>query len=74
MQDHHIPDHILKLAEIARPGMAHQRLFQIIAQTGEGFLLLARIASQKTLRRFNHIIAPLTQRRHMNRHDMEAVE
>src|SRR5215470_18642813 len=68
-EDRAVLDRIGKLAHVARPRTAQQRLSGAAGELSAGMVLLL----EKHLRQRQHVLATLAQRRHYQRENLEAI-
>ena len=64
---------ILQLTHIARPGVLAQKYLSILTKTVKHLTLLSSKEAQKVLSHNHHIIAAITQRRQLQRNNIEPV-
>ena len=67
-------DEVLQLADVAGPGVVHEHLHGLGRHLGVGPRVLRRVLPEEVLGEHRNLVAPLAQRRQVDRDDVEAEE
>ena len=73
-EDHGALDQVLQLADVARPVVARQRLHRLGRDRLDRLLHPPRELLREVAHQHRDVLAPLAQRRHVDREDVEPVE
>ena len=73
-QHHRALDHVLQLADVARPVVLHQQVERRSGQLETGFAVLLAVLREEVLREQRDVVLPLAQRRQVDADDVQAVE
>ena len=73
-EQHRSLEHVLELADVARPVVAHQHLQRFRVDAFDLLLQLAREPAHEELGQRRDVFLAVAQRRHVDRDDVEPVE
>ena len=73
MQHDHVAHDVLQLTDVPGPVIGQQAGFNLWREGCEGFVFLGRELAQEALGNQHDILATLSQRRHADRDNVEAV-